>query len=196
MDLTTLDKYMRKSRLKDAYTSITDNYVREKVLAHYAVLVEENPQDVKMLAQHMKNAILPAIALRAVLPDSGYTKGETLKLIRNSVLDSAKPMAKVFSKAGHLPFFFRLFGFMCRKSMFGDNGWIFKWKTCNSTAIEWDCHKCIYHDTFVRYGFRELTAIFCESDDVMYGNIPGARWGRSKTIGRGAEVCDFCFYKD
>ena len=40
----------------------------------------------------------------------------------------------------------------------------------------------------------ELTAIFCESDDVMYGHIPNARWGRTKTIGRGADVCNFSFY--
>ena len=47
---------------------------------------------------------------------------------------------------------------------------------------------------FRRYGVPELTAIFCESDDVMYGNIPHARWGRTKTIGRGAQVCNFSFY--
>ncbi len=28
----------------------------------------------------------------------------------------------------------------------------------------------------------------------MYGHIPNARWGRTKTIGRGADVCNFSFY--
>lgn len=194
MDLANFDKSMRKSRLKEAYTKIPDTVIQQKVLEHYAMIVEENPQTDKILTQHMKNAILPAIALYVVLPENGYSKDESLNLIRTSVLNSAKPMAKVFNVLGRLPFFFRLFRLMCKKSMFPDSGWTFKWKTYSNVAIEWDCHRCIYNDIFVKYGCPELTAIFCESDDVMYGNIPGIRWGRTKTIGYGAEVCDFCFY--
>ncbi len=48
---------------------------------------------------------------------------------------------------------------------------------------------------FKHYGVPELTPVFCESDDVVYGKIPNVIWGRTYTIGGGAKVCDFHFYK-
>ena len=192
------DKMLRKGRLKGAYTSLPPD-VQERVQKRCRQLMAENPTADKSLRQHVHAVILPAIALREILPKNGYAKGECLRLIRSSVLESAKPLQRAFSTVGRLPFFFPIFRVMCKKSMpamYGEGGWVFRWKTNTKTAIEWDCTKCIYHDLFVQYGFRELTAIFCESDDVMYGSIPTARWGRTKTIGRGADICDFCFYKN
>jgi hypothetical protein len=79
------------------------------------------------------------------------------------------------------------------KSAFGDKGWDMRWRENTGKIIRWDCHSCYYHNEFIRYGMPELTPIFCESDDIVYGHIPGVVWGRTKTIGRGAEICDFCF---
>jgi hypothetical protein len=192
-----MDKALRRGRLKTMYTALPKD-IQQRVAQRCEALVCENPQTEKSLIGHVHGIILPAVALRAVLPENGYTKGECLRLIRASALDSAKPMQKVFSTAGRLPFFFSLLRVMCKKTMpvmFSDGGWVFRWKADSKTAIEWDCTKCIYHDLFVRYGFPELTPIFCECDDVIYGNIPTARWRRTKTIGRGADVCDFRFYR-
>ncbi|MBQ6608822.1 MAG: L-2-amino-thiazoline-4-carboxylic acid hydrolase [Oscillospiraceae bacterium] len=39
---------------------------------------------------------------------------------------------------------------------------------------------------------------FCDADDICYGNMhPKLIWGRTKTIGRGDECCNFLLqYRD
>lgn len=191
------EKWMTKSKLSAAYDRLKSAELRKAVLDEYEKLLAENDLSNKMLAGHMKGSILPSVALYRVLPEGGYTKAEALRLIRSSVLKGAPPMAKFFQSLGKLPFFFPLFRVMCPASMkhgFGEEGWVFVWKRNDAYAIEWDCTSCLYVNVFRRYGMPELAPIFCESDDVMYGNIQGARWGRTKTIGRGAEICNFSFY--
>ena len=149
-----------------------------------------------MLARHMAGSILPSVAMYRGLQEQGWKPVEVRRLIRASVLNASKPMAKFFQGLGKLPFFFPLFRIMCpasTKAGYGPEGWQFEWKRNDAYAIEWDCHACLYANVFRRYEVPELTPIFCESDDVMYGDIPGARWGRTKTIGRGDELCNFRF---
>ena len=39
---------------------------------------------------------------------------------------------------------------------------------------------------------EEITRAFCDGDDAGYGNLhPKLIWGRTKTIGRGGDRCDF-----
>ena len=191
------EKLLKKSKLSAAYSKLASAELRKAVIEEYEKLLDENDLSNKMLAGHMKGSILPSVALYRVLPGRGYTKAETLRLIRTAVLDGAQPMARFFQNLGKLPFFFPLFRGMCPASMkrgFGEEGWVFEWKRNDAYAIEWDCTSCLYVNVFRRYGMPELAPIFCESDDIMYGKIPSTRWGRTKTIGRGAELCNFSFY--
>ena len=52
---------------------------------------------------------------------------------------------------------------------------------------------------FCRYltelGCPEITKIFCENDERIYGNLPGLKFERKGTLGKGAEKCDFCIRK-
>ena len=40
-------------------------------------------------------------------------------------------------------------------------------------------------------GCPELNILFCENDIHAYGNLPGLKFTRTKTIGAGDELCDF-----
>ena len=41
----------------------------------------------------------------------------------------------------------------------------------------------------------ELAETFCATDDLCYGNMhPKLIWNRTKTMARGADVCDFDLY--
>ncbi len=77
------------------------------------------------------------------------------------------------------------------KNFFGKSGWDFEWKRNDGEVIAFDCHSCFYVDVFTKYQVAELTPIFCEADDQIYGNVPNIGWARTKTIGKGYEVCDF-----
>lgn len=37
----------------------------------------------------------------------------------------------------------------------------------------------------------KLNVLFCENDIHSYGNLPGLKFTRTKTIGAGDELCDF-----
>ncbi|MDR1895567.1 MAG: L-2-amino-thiazoline-4-carboxylic acid hydrolase [Prevotellaceae bacterium] len=185
-----------KSRLSAAYAKISDAETRRETLAEYEILCGQFDLSDRMLAKHLLRSILPAVAFYRVLPRKGFTRADALALIRSSVLRSGQPMAKTFQTMGRLPFFFSLLRVMCPvsvKSEFGASGWKMDWKENSRHRIAFDAHSCFYERVFKDFGMPELTPVFCELDDVIYGNIPKVRWKRTKTIGSGNDVCDFCF---
>jgi hypothetical protein len=191
------NRLLRKTKLSKAMSEIASQGLREKAEKAYANLLIENDLSNKMLAKHLKQSILPTIAVYNTLLCAGWPKEDAFQLIRRSVLDAARPMAKAFHAGGQLPFFFPLLRRMCSaavRSEFGKPGWRMEWKRNDRSAIEWDCHSCFYSDVLNRYGMPELISIFCESDDVVYGSIPGVRWARTQTIGNGGQFCDFRFF--
>jgi hypothetical protein len=54
-----------------------------------------------------------------------------------------------------------------------------------------DITECPYNRYFTELGCPELTKVFCENDDRVYGNLPGLEFIRTGTLGRGADKCDF-----
>ena len=58
-----------------------------------------------------------------------------------------------------------------------------------------DVTSCPYCRYFSELGCPELTKIFCENDERIYGNLPGLRFERKGTLGKGSERCDFCLRK-
>ena len=193
------EKLLSKGRISSEFKSITDPQQRRAILSEYSSLLKEHEGTDKILMNHLKNAILPAVAINRVLPRFGVSETEARKIIRRAILESAKPMGRVFQGLGRVPGFYSLFKLMCKmsaKTAFGPLGWDMRWLKTKRDEIRWDCHSCFYHDVFSKYKMPELTPYFCESDDVMYGGIPGIKWGRTKTIGKGAKICDFYFFRD
>ena len=58
-----------------------------------------------------------------------------------------------------------------------------------------DMTKCPYHDTCARYGCPELCRLFCDADNVTYGGLRKIGFSRTKTLGCGADCCDFHFFR-
>ncbi len=54
-----------------------------------------------------------------------------------------------------------------------------------------DITQCLYHTYLTEAGCPELNVLFCENDIYAYGNLPGIKFTRTKTIGAGDELCDF-----
>ena len=54
-----------------------------------------------------------------------------------------------------------------------------------------DIISCPYNRYFAELGCPELTKIFCENDDRIYGGLPGLVFERTGTLGKGAPCCDF-----
>jgi hypothetical protein len=185
------EKCMEKGSLSHA--------IRVAVLAEYEALCSQFDLGDKMLERHLLRAILPAAAFYRALPKHGHTKEAALAAIRSSLAESAKPMAKLFHAAGWLPFFFPHLRVICPASMksdFGESGWDICWKENSREKIAFEAHSCFYERVLANLGMPELVPLFCEVDDITYGNIPSVRWGRTKTIGQGGDCCDFCFFSE
>ena len=167
--------------------------------SEYKHLLSEQSFANAMLARHLKKSILPAVAAYKMLLAAGKTKEQAFEAVRASVLSDSEKQKRAFQKIGTLPFGFSLMRLMTPlslKTTFGPSGWDFTWKQNDRRALKWDCSRCFYADIFTQHKVSELTAIFCESDDVVYGSIPTIRWARTRTIGNGDDICDFVFYNE
>ena len=54
-----------------------------------------------------------------------------------------------------------------------------------------DITQCPYNKYLTEPGCPELNVLFCENDVYTYGNLPGLKFSRTKTIGAGGDLCDF-----
>jgi hypothetical protein len=52
-------------------------------------------------------------------------------------------------------------------------------------------YRCFILDTLAEHGAKELTVLFCNTDDWLAEVLPSIGWERTKTLGRGDNLCDF-----
>ena len=67
-------------------------------------------------------------------------------------------------------------------------------------ADDEDCYavntyRCFIFDILTSQNAPELTALYCKTDDWLAEALPRIGWGRSKTIGRGDDYCDFRWFR-
>lgn len=54
-------------------------------------------------------------------------------------------------------------------------------------------YQCHIHDTLKELGALELIPAFCATDDWLSAAMPKIQLHRTQTLGRGGEMCDFCW---
>ena len=143
----------------------------------------------KTLAQ----TILPRIALYKVLQDA-FHADETFTVMRKymiCIVGAAKHEST--AKMEIVPGFFYIYRTAFLKIM---RTTTLQKSTQNKGEGYYDITitKCLWHDACVRYGCPELCPLFCDVDDVTYGNLRKIGFSRTKTLGYGGDCCDFHFY--
>ncbi len=109
--------------------------------------------------------------------------------------DTAKKLAKLLRLPGMRSLFIRIWDPLTRKIFGPNNGFKNVFYPKVKGAFRMDVIGCPYFRYFTELGCPELTKIFCENDDRVYGNLPGIAFERTGTLGKGAERCDFCIRK-
>lgn len=152
--------------------------------------------DNRQLQWHLREFILPGLAVYQVLRAEGYTQADALTKV-DEVLDLViLPRRKQMEQLGRFPLIYPLLRLYIRVAMrqYPAAGWHIDWMENSPAAIRFNMRSCFYFETLTRLGAPELTASFCRTDDVLYGHMsPDVAWQRTQTIGRGATYCDFCF---
>lgn len=107
----------------------------------------------------------------------------------------AKMLAGLMRVPGMRSTFIRIWDPLTRKAFGPDNGFKNAFHPKVKGEFRMDILACPYFRYFTELGCPELTKIFCENDDRMYGNLPGIVFERTGTLGKGAARCDFCIRK-
>lgn len=147
----------------------------------------------KGVAMHTDGFIFPAasiyLAMKEVDPDMAYDVMK--KIMAEKSTKTRQKIAKCCKIPGFRKFFLKMWDSLSHK-MFGEtagfrNVFYPKEKGC----FRMDIIECPYNKYLTEQGCPELNILFCENDVHSYGNLPGLKFSRTKTIGAGDELCDF-----
>ena len=164
--------------------------------ARFEALCAENADEPKALQNHTRSRIYPAIAVFESLVAVGASREDAAQLILDFYMIRAQKPAKAIQSLLKIPGLYRavpkIFLIGVNK-MFGlDAGFKAKHYEAEKGCFRMDMLECPYMNICRKYGCTEIVPAFCASDDVAYGNMhPKLVWGRTKTLGRGDESCDF-----
>lgn len=140
----------------------------------------------------LKTAILPRIALYQVLQEVPMEKRIALKTVEAYFTQYNHKNIQLIKHAEKLPLFFKIFRTLFSNGLKSDN-WDVTIEQNDAGALIFTIKKCLWCDTCTEYGCPELCAMFCNSDDAMFGQIKKMDFQRSKTLGKGGDCCDFRF---
>ena len=147
----------------------------------------------KGVAIHTDGFIFPAasiyLAMKEVDPDMAYDVMK--KIMAEKSTKTGQKIARCCRIPGFKKFFLKMWDSLSHK-MFGEtagfkNVFYPKEKEC----FRMDIIQCPYNKYLTEQGCPELNILFCENDVHSYGNLPGLKFSRTKTIGAGDELCDF-----
>ena len=142
--------------------------------------------------------IFPAAAIYLTLKDAVGQK-EAYRLMEDAIVQSYAGIAETLSKLMKVPgmrsLFVKIWDPMTRKIFGPNNGFQNMFYPKKKGEYRMDVLSCPYCRYFTELGCPELTKLFCENDERIYGHLPGLIFERSGTLGKGAERCDFCIRK-
>lgn len=156
----------------------------------------EEPASEKAVTMHTEKKIYPCIAFYKSVIEYTNQQQQAYAIIGDYFKKQCKVNAQQLQKLCRIPFAFRLVpGIMAQvihKSFGEKSGFrMIDYETGGGTC-HIDMIECPYFSNCKKYGCPELTTVFCDGDDVAYGNMhPKLSWERRKTLGRGNECCDF-----
>jgi hypothetical protein len=161
-----------------------------------ALIAETQMPQSPALQQHLKEHILPGLALyRVLLQEHNGDKRAALTEVDDAF--RAWTLAKnrlMLIPLKILPAPFQIFklAFNQRMKIFPFEGWDFTFIENRDDKVAFNATRCFYLNTLTAYGAPELTASFCKTDEVMAELFPPSiRFVRPHTLGRGDQVCDF-----
>ena len=181
-----LDKSLPKPQSDNVWQKASD--LLSDILRRYADL----PGGVRI---HTDSRIFPSAAVYLTAKDV-VGRERAYGIIENAAVSACKPiggkLVKLMKVPGMKSFFIKAWNPLTRLIFGANNGFTNVFYPGQKNGFRMDITACPYCRYFGELGCPELTKIFCENDDRIYGNLPGLKFERNGTLGKGAERCDFC----
>ncbi len=199
--MTASEKLMRKKKIYkeelDKATPMSDALWKQST-ARLEQIQNQYGEIPKGVRGHT-DKIFPAAAVYLTVKEELGEK-TAYSVLENASVRLCAAVTPKLSKLMRLPGMKRLFVRMwdpMTKKMFGpENGFQNVFYPKKKGEYRMDVISCPYFRYFTELGCPEITKIFCENDDRIFGSLPGLQFLRTETLGRGAERCDFRMKKE
>lgn len=179
------------SGIKDILSGldINEDFFMREFTSAFHTLLDEHTNDNKALKEESFFYILPAIAMYRTMKK--YTP-DPLPYFRAMWLQGAFAGAAYLRERAQENSFLEKWCRSITPKEENAGAFVFDIKHVSDNATEYHVLDCPYVCLCQAYGCPEIVTVFCDSDDISFGNIhPRLIWGRTKTIGRGDDICDF-----
>ena len=191
-------KQFIKDEMDRQLTLKRSNFLWRKATKRLDYILDQYKDLPKGVHTHTDSRIFPSAAIyltaKEYIPaEKAYSIIENAAIKKTTVLEDK--LAKMMRIPGMASMFVRMWDPVSRK-IFGEScGFKNVFYPKEKNAYRMDIVECPYNRYFTELGCPELTKIFCENDDRMYGNLPGLKFIRNGTLGKGARKCDFYLKK-
>lgn len=143
----------------------------------------------------LKNTILPRIALYKALNNYGFSMEDSNNHMKNYMLNYiAKSKHNSMVKMEKVPGFYSLYSKIFLKIMRKTDLQQSKQKH-DAKSFDVTITKCLWHQACVENECPELCRLFCDVDNITYGELNKIGFTRTQTLGYGSDCCDFHFFK-
>lgn len=144
----------------------------------------------------LKNTILPRIALYKALNNYGFSMEDSNNHMKNYMLNYiAKSKHNSMVKMEKVPGFYSLYSKIFLKIMRKTDLQQSKQKH-DAKSFDVTITKCLWHQACVENECPELCRLFCDVDNITYGELNKIGFTRTQTLGYGGDCCDFHFLKN
>lgn len=146
-------------------------------------------------AKTLIQTILPRIALYKVMLKDGLSDEEVYQNMRKYMIDIvAKQKHLSMEKMEKVPCFYFLYSNIFLRVVRKTDLWESTQKH-DKKSFDVTMKKCLWHTACVENDCAELCHLFCDVDNVTYGELKKIGFKRTKTLGYDGDCCDFHFYK-
>ena len=169
--------------------------IEKKARALFFEYIKAETDKPKAVTMHTVERIYPCIAFykavsECAAPDKAYAIIDEF-FEKESIITSKK-----LQKLCRVPFVYKLvprvMASIIRRYFGIPSGFEMLTHETKRNVCHIDMIKCPYFSVCSEQGCPELTTVFCNSDDIAYGNMHDKLlWERKKTLGRGDDRCDF-----
>ena len=163
------------------------------------IILDEIIKNIKDKSKNQRKTliqtILPRIALYKAMLQDGLPSEDVYKHMQKYMIDIvAKQKHLSMEKMEKIPCFYFLYSNIFLNVVRKTDLWESTQKH-GKDYFDVTMKKCLWHTACVENDCAELCHLFCDVDNVTYGELKKLGFSRTKTLGYGGDCCDFHFYK-
>lgn len=163
------------------------------------IILDEIIKNIKDKSENQRKTliqtILPRIALYKAMLQDGLPLEDVYKHMQKYMMDIVAKQKHLFMvKMEKIPCFYFLYSNIFLKVVRKTDLWESTQKH-GKDYFDVTMKKCLWHTACVENDCAELCHLFCDVDNVTYGELKKLGFSRTKTLGYGGDCCDFHFYR-